>query len=379
MHSRRFPSGLSLSLLVVGFISGKGCTFQQVKAFSLQKSMSIPSKASLLFMDQAADGVDNMRVGDGMERPIVRAIEIASIVSGKLLSPLVLSLLNNGFPSDWGMFWSRSNGHLTNGQRVALALEELGPTYVKFGQALASRPDVIPQSLAYDLSSLQDNMRPFDTLVAKEIIRDELSSVMDQDSMKTFLESLTDAPVAAASVGQVYKGYVPEYGAVAVKVQRPGIRLLVERDAALLRTLAIWAESIPPLPTLGKTRGGRLIATELVDAVEEFMSRIIEELDYRNEALNIAAFASLYCRRIGTKPMCVVPDVLTKLCTDNVLVLEWVQGTKLTAVDSDGEGALAENAASLEIIRSGIFCTLSQLLETGVLHADPHGGVQCYQ
>jgi predicted unusual protein kinase regulating ubiquinone biosynthesis (AarF/ABC1/UbiB family) len=324
MHSRRFPSGLSLSLLVVGFISGKGCTFQQVKAFSLQKSMSITSKASLLFMDQAADGVDNMRVGDGMERPIVRAIEIASIVSGKLLSPLVLSLLNNGFPSDWGMFWSRSNGHLTNGQRVALALEELGPTYVKFGQALASRPDVIPQSLAYDLSSLQDNMRPFDTLVA-------------------------------------------------------GIRLLVERDAALLRTLAIWAESIPPLPTLGKTRGGRLIATELVDAVEEFMSRIIEELDYRNEALNVAAFASLYCRRIGTKPMCVVPDVLTKLCTDNVLVLEWVQGTKLTAVDSDGEGALAENAASLEIIRSGIFCTLSQLLETGVLHADPHGGVQCYQ
>lgn len=379
MHSRRFPSGLSLSLQVVGFISGKGCTFQQVKAFSLQKSMSIPSKASLLFMDQAADGVDNMRVGDGMERPIVRAIEIASIVSGKLLSPLVLSLLNNGFPSDWGMFWSRSNGHLTNGQRVALALEELGPTYVKFGQALASRPDVIPQSLAYDLSSLQDNMRPFDTLVAKEIIRDELSSVMDQDSMKNFLESLTDAPVAAASVGQVYKGYVPEYGAVAVKVQRPGIRLLVERDAALLRTLAIWAESIPPLPTLGKTRGGRLIATELVDAVEEFMSRIIEELDYRNEALNVAAFASLYCRRIGTKPMCVVPDVLTKLCTDNVLVLEWVQGTKLTAVDSDGEGALAENAASLEIIRSGIFCTLSQLLETGVLHADPHGGVQCYQ
>lgn len=350
-----------------------------MKAFSLQKSMSIPSKASLLFMDQAADGVDNMRVGDGMERPIVRAIEIASIVSGKLLSPLVLSLLNNGFPSDWGMFWSRSNGHLTNGQRVALALEELGPTYVKFGQALASRPDVIPQSLAYDLSSLQDNMRPFDTLVAKEIIRDELSSVMDQDSMKNFLESLTDAPVAAASVGQVYKGYVPEYGAVAVKVQRPGIRLLVERDAALLRTLAIWAESIPPLPTFGKTRGGRLIATELVDAVEEFMSRIIEELDYRNEALNVAAFASLYCRRIGTKPMCVVPDVLTKLCTDNVLVLEWVQGTKLTAVDSDGEGALAENAASLEIIRSGIFCTLSQLLETGVLHADPHGGVQCYQ
>ena len=336
--------------------------------------MGIGDGTTILETQGLAKGMGKKSSGTTIEPTHVRAVEIATIVTGKVVSPLILSLIRGGVPKDWESFWARQHGNLTNGQRITLALEELGPTYVKFGQALASRPDVIPQGLATALSSLQDNMKSFDTTTAKSIIRRELSGILEENEIIIFLASLTDEPVAAASVGQVYKGYLPEYGTVAVKVQRPGIRSLVERDAALLKAIATWAESIPALPTFGEKQANRFIATELVDAVEEFMSRIIEELDYHNEAANVAIFASLYCQRVGTTPMCVVPEIFTKLCTNNVLIMEWIEGMKLTALESNAKDALTENAKSLEVVRSGIACTLSQLLETGVLHADPHGG-----
>jgi predicted unusual protein kinase regulating ubiquinone biosynthesis (AarF/ABC1/UbiB family) len=355
-----------------------------VDAFSLQNrkrnhivdtTQRVKIRVSMARVASGSSGKEGFGAGATIEPPLARAVEIAKIVAGKVMSPLISSLITGGMPSDWETFWSRPNGDLTNGQRVALALEKLGPTYVKFGQALASRPDVIPKSLANALSRLQDSMQPFDSPTAKAIIKKELSGVMEDHEIDRFLATLTDSPVAAASVGQVYKGHLDDHGPVAVKVQRPGIRPLVESDAALLRTLATWAESIPAFPSASGKHPSRLIATELVDAVEEFMSRIFEELDYRNEAANVALFASLYCQRLGSTPMCVVPEIFTKLCTDNVLIMEWVEGTKITAIGKDEEGALAENAKSLEVIRHGISCTLSQLLETGVLHADPHGGV----
>ena len=337
--------------------------------------IGVAATTTVLEAQKVAKGVGNkISLDAAIEPPLARAVEIATIVTGKLVSPFILSVVKRGVPKDWESFWAQQHGNVTNGRRIALALEELGPTYVKFGQALASRPDVIPQGLATALSSLQDNMKSFDTTTAKSIIRHELSEFMEEHEISKFLATLTDAPVAAASVGQVYKGYLPEYGVVAVKVQRPGIRSLVEKDAALLRALATWAESIPALPSFGAKQSDRFIATELVDAVDEFMSRIIEELDYHNEAANVAIFASLYCQRVGTTPMCVVPEIFTKLCTTNVLIMEWIEGTKLTALESNVKDALAENAKSLEVVRSGIACTLSQLLETGVLHADPHGG-----
>ena len=378
---RHFTFRLWLLLAVAGF------TFDinfKVDAFSLQAwnrnhVVDVPHRVKIRVSmsrgESSSSGKEAFGGGATIEPPLVRAVEIANIVAGKMMLPLLSSLIIGGMPSDWETFWSRPNGELTNGQRIALALEKLGPTYVKFGQALASRPDIIPQSLANALSRLQDSMQPFDTPTAKAIIKSELSGVMEDDELESFLASLTDSPVAAASVGQVYKGHLEGQGPVAVKVQRPGIRPLVESDAALLRTLATWAESIPAFSSASGKQPSRLIATELVDAVEEFMSRIFEELDYRNEAANVALFASLYCQRLGSTPMCVVPEIFTKLCTDNVLIMEWVEGTKITAIGTDEEGALAENAESLEVIRHGISCTLSQLLETGVLHADPHGGV----
>lgn len=346
-------------------------TITDASLLAVQASVEIKTSTSESF-EHANTRTSNITVEYlSKEPPLIRAMEIGGVVVGELLGPLVSSLVVNGIPEDWEDFWSKSSGKFTNAQRATRALEALGPTYVKFGQALASRPDVIPKTLADGLSTLQDDMQPFDTKTAKEIIRADLNTTLNETELNAFLDSFSDEPIAAASVGQVYKAWIPSKNApipVAVKVQRPGIRDVVERDAALLGSVAEWIESLPS-PT-----GGPLVATALVDTVEEFMSRIFEELDYRNEAANIATFASLYSYKNGSckKVKVVVPEVMPELCTDDVIVMSWLEGTKLVSLNNTlDKKELAEN---LRLIETGIDCTLSQLLDTGVMHADPHAG-----
>jgi hypothetical protein len=165
-----------------------------------------------------------------------RATEIGNILVSQVMAPILTTLTQN-WPTeslDWDEFWSYSSSYggaqVTNAQRVALALEELGPTYVKFGQALGSRPDVVPKSLAEALSTLQDDMTPFDGEAAKDLVWRELQDRTDNitiGDLKALMDNLNE-PVAAASIGQVYKAYLPGVGDVAVKVQRPGVRKLVE-------------------------------------------------------------------------------------------------------------------------------------------------------
>jgi predicted unusual protein kinase regulating ubiquinone biosynthesis (AarF/ABC1/UbiB family) len=306
-----------------------------------------------------------------------RALQLFEILSKEVVAPVGLALTKDGVPTDWDDFWNTpcdSQSDATLASRATLALEQMGPTYVKFGQALASRPDIVPRSLATALSTLQDQMQPFDTSLARGIVRRELSSKsLSAQELEDFVSSLSASPVAAASIGQVYSGTLPNNQKVAVKVQRPGIRETVEEDAELLRTMARLVETIPAIPRLQKDQD-RLISTDLSGAVEEFMSRICEELDYRNEANNIDLFSGLYSHRRkmdgkSSNIQVVVPQPYMDLCTDNVLVMEWIDGTKL--VDLQSEDSTRD---SLVLIEQGIECTLSQLLDTGVLHADPHGG-----
>lgn len=305
-----------------------------------------------------------------------RALQLLNVVSKHIVAPVALELQHHGFPADWDAFWnSHSSGTTTAlASQVALALEEMGPTYVKFGQALSARPDIVPRSLATALSKLQDEMQPFENALAKDIIRKELAA---KPLVQDLLDSLSDTPVSAASIGQVYSAYLGSQK-VAIKVQRPGIRDLVQQDATLLLTMVKLIESIPAIPKIQQPGKDRLISTDLSGAVEEFMSRITEELDYRNEANNIQKFASLYSHRRQTiqdhssttsNMQVVVPQPYMDLCTDNVLVMEWIDGTKLVDLQSEDT-----SRDSLLLIEKGIECTLSQLLETGVLHADPHGG-----
>lgn len=332
------------------------------------------------FLDEtcAVDPPEEATVEHLLNEPaLARAFEIAGICFSKIVIPFGSSVLTRGFSGDWNEFWAqRHHDGKTNAQHLTEALEELGPVYVKLGQALGSRPDAIPLSLANSLLKLQDCMQPFDAESAKRIATQELleTKKLTGKDMDDLLECLSQPPESAASVGQVYKAQIGSK-TVAVKIQRPGIRAVMERDAALLRTLANWVESIPAPAALRQENGtDRLIASELESAVEGFFQRIVEELDYRNEMENAAKFASLYSHRGGTseKAHVVVPEFYPELCTENILVMEWLEGDKLTDFDEDDELTIQEN---LDVIKQAIDCTLSQLLDTGVLHADPHGYV----
>ena len=336
-----------------------------------------------------------------------RAVEIGNILGGQVFAPILTSLVVNqdNWPTEenggWEKFWSTSTDGISHAQRLVMALEDLGPTCVKFGQALGSRPDVVPTSLAAALCTLQDEMQPFDSDLAKDIIVSELmgydgggesASSISLQNVEALIESLTDVPVAAASIGQVYKAKLPGKGDVAVKVQRPGVRKLVERDTELLLTLATFLESLPALPSQRSDNDGsssstaptnkpaRLINTQLVSATQEFMSRIFEELDYRNEAANIEKFANLYSEYNGSSPdvSVIVPQVYLDWCTENVLVMEWIDGSKLTDVQTAGKSkdknAQDSTEENLALVKVAIDSTLSQLLITGILHADPHAG-----
>lgn len=275
--------------------------------------------------------------------PLKRSLEISSALLGDIVGPSVVSLLQQGWPVDGDEFWSRSHADDKSlAELVALTLEKLGPTYVKFGQALSARADVVPPVLAEALSKLQDDMATtFDAATAKDMIRRELSPKAKPDFINALVDSLSGEPVGAASIAQVYKSHLPNYGPVAIKIQRPGMRELVQQDTALMLKAARFLESLPALPTQtsgskntsqhSKPKHNRLVATKLVQAVDEFMSRVTEELDYGKEIDNMAKFARLYSHRTGSSEnvKVVVPEVLTDLCTENIIVMEYIDGTKV--------------------------------------------------
>jgi len=223
---------------------------------------------------------------------------------------------------NWDAFWreKRIKGKLSNAQRVAEGLPRLGICFSKLGQILATRPDVLHADLADALANLQDNMRPFDNQTAQRIVRRDLSALLrqtaaaetntkrrrylqTQEDLNQFLKSLfANEPVAAASIAQVYKGHLPGYGAVAVKVQRPGLRRQVERDATLFHSVAAWLENLKwPMGT--PLEGQRLVDWRLVPTVDEFTARVFEEMDFVREAENARRFAELYC---AFKMLCVI-------------------------------------------------------------------------
>ena len=337
-------------------------------------------------------------------KAMARLLDISRVLSGRVLLPLVCSAVSDPpWGKDWDEFWShrRSSVSMTNAQRVAYGLPTLGPVYVKLGQALATRPDILHVPLADALCHLHDSLTPFDDLTAKRIIRRECQAAVRSSSrssdgtaataetryfptkaaLNTFLESLSDKPVAAASIAQVYKAELPGFGPVAVKVQRPGILKQVERDATLFHSVAAWLESLKwPAGTAmhGDPLWGHM---NIVQTVDEFTRCVLEEMDFEREVQNMQVFSKLYDHRRdgGSKHVEVmVPRVIPELCTPRIIVMEWLEGKKLTDIgeneQDDSEAAIAERQENLKLVKKAIECTLAQLLDTGVLHADPHTG-----
>ncbi|MGB3495549.1 MAG: AarF/ABC1/UbiB kinase family protein [Elainellaceae cyanobacterium] len=234
--------------------------------------------------------------------------------------------------------------------RLRDLLTELGPAYIKVGQALSTRPDLVPPIYLEELSQLQDQLPPFPNEVAYRFIEEELG-----DRPQNVYAELSESPIAAASLGQVYKGKLKTGETVAVKVQRPDLTRRISLDIYVLRQLARLA-----------TRLIKDVKSDLIGIMDEFGARIYEEMDYIHEGLNAERFAELY----GQIPDIYVPKIYWEHTNRRVLTMEWITGTKLTKPDE----IRAQGVDAGHLVNVGVQCSLRQLLEHGFFHADPHPG-----
>jgi predicted unusual protein kinase regulating ubiquinone biosynthesis (AarF/ABC1/UbiB family) len=234
--------------------------------------------------------------------------------------------------------------------QIRRLLTKLGPAYIKIGQALSTRPDLVPPQFLEELAQLQDNIPAFSNEIAYQFIEEELG-----DRPEAIYAEISDLPIAAASLGQVYKGKLWSGEDVAIKVQRPGLADSIALDLHVVRTLAIWAQT-----------NFKQIRSNLVSIVDEFAERIFEEMDYENEGRNAEKFAELY----GGMPDIYVPSIYWQYTGRRVLTMEWITGTKLTNL----EAVAAQGLNATYLVEVGVQCSLRQLLEHGFFHADPHPG-----
>ncbi|KAF6265079.1 ABC1 family-domain-containing protein [Scenedesmus sp. NREL 46B-D3] len=227
-------------------------------------------------------------------------------------------------------------------QQLRETLTELGPSFIKAGQVLANRPDIVREDYMNELCILQ----------AFAIIQEQLGRPLE-----AVFSSISEQPVAAASLGQVYKAVLRDTGEeVAVKVQRPGIEPLILRDLYVFRALGSLFNAF------SQQRLG--CNAELV--VDEFGEKLLEELDYMQEARNIEEFG----RNFASDPTVKIPWVRRDLCGSKVVVMEWIEGIRCT----DIAGIRTSGIDVDEFIRVGVVSGLRQLLEFGLFHGDPHPG-----
>ena len=240
---------------------------------------------------------------------------------------------------------------LARSERVRMALEELGPTFVKLGQILSTRPDLTPIEFVEELSKLQDRVPPFPYAEVAKIIESELG-MPPEDIFQHFDEM----PLAAASIGQVHRAQLKDGEEVAVKVQRPGIRKTIEVDLEILLHLASLMERY--LEEFQTTRPVRI--------VEEFARTLEKEIDYTIEASHIERFA----RQFMDDPTVYVPKVFREVTTERVLTMEYIDGVKASEIDRIEKEGLDRKI----ITARGADLILKQVFDHGFFHADPHPG-----
>ena len=229
-------------------------------------------------------------------------------------------------------------------------LTELGPTYIKIGQALSTRPDLVPPTYLEELAQLQDQLPPFDNSIAYQFIEDELG-----DKPHNVYAEISDHPVAAASLGQVYKGKLKTGEEVAIKVQRPDLLRRITIDLYILRKVSFFA-----------TNNIKRIRSDLAAIMDEFAERIFEEMNYAHEGYNAERFKELY----NYIEDIYVPKIYWEYTGRRVLTMEWISGMKLTNVQAIQDAGIE----ATRLVEIGVECSLRQLLEYGFFHADPHPG-----
>jgi ubiquinone biosynthesis protein len=246
----------------------------------------------------------------------------------------------------------QQSGEFTTWERIRMTIEELGPTFIKLGQILSNRPDLIPRELQMELEKLQENVPPFPGDQAASFIENELGS-----SMQKLFREFDREPVAAASIAQLHHAVLPSGETVAVKVQRPGLLELVSVDVEILRELAGLVERYFPA---SQSVGPR-------DLVDEFERAIYQELDFRREAASIERFGSQF----ADDDRVMVPRVYREYSTQKVLTMEFVDGRPLADLLNEDPRDVEEGKRVAEL---GADLTLKQIFQDGFFHADPHPG-----
>ncbi|MFU8832937.1 MAG: AarF/UbiB family protein, partial [Wenzhouxiangella sp.] len=244
--------------------------------------------------------------------------------------------------------WGRKQVRdLPRGVRLRLALQELGPIYVKFGQILSTRRDLLPLDIAEELAGLQDAVPPFPTDQARAIIEAELKAPIAE-----LFEQFEDIPLASASIAQVHGAKLNTGESVVVKIVRPGIERQIERDLQLLKGLARLVRRYHP-------EGDRIRPD---DVVEEFERVIVNELDMQSEAAN----ASLIRRNFEDSNELYVPSIHWDYTATRVLVMERVSGIPVRQIDE-----LKRRGVDLEkLARRGIRIFYTQVFRDNLFHAD---------
>lgn len=239
----------------------------------------------------------------------------------------------------------------TLGERVRLFLEELGPTFVKMGQIASTRQDLIPADIIHELEKLQDRVPPFSFQEVKTIIEQELGGAID-----SVFEEFHESPLASASIGQVHFAVLNSGERVAVKVQRPNIRNIIETDLEILQELAMLAE----------LRLKWAARYQIRDMVEEFSMSLRAELDYTIEGRN----AEKVDKQFENDPKIRIPKVYWDYSTQKVLTMEYVEGTKLNEIKKIDFKGYNRKVLAERLVRA-IF---HQILIEGFFHGDPHPG-----
>ncbi len=237
------------------------------------------------------------------------------------------------------------------GERLAAVFNDLGPTFVKLGQLLTTRPDLLPHDVLVGLRTLQDQVEPFDSATAMGIIAEDLGV-----EPAICFGSIDGAPFASGSIGQVYRASTTDDMKVVVKVKRPGIEETIRLDMHILKWLADALERYVPEVAVFKP----------VLLVEEFEEAILREMDYVNEAASTVRFHEAF----EDDPHVSSPQVRWDLCGPRVLTLEQVAGRNVDAVLRDGEGKINRKLLADRLTNA----YLKQFFELGIFHADPHPG-----
>lgn len=270
-----------------------------------------------------------------------------------ILNIIISHTLRNWFYSGpfRKIFDPKGKKRVSRAERFRLIVEDLGPTFIKFGQILADRPDLVSENLRIELKKLQSSARPFDDEEAISIIETELGN--DVDNVFSYIDR---KHIASASIAQVFRATLVNGEKVILKVQRPGIKRKIELDLKLMQIFAKRIHKAYP----------ELSSFNLVSFIDTFGDILLKELDFTHEMSNMLRFTHIF----KEDERCHIPRVYSRYCTPRLLVMEYIEGYNPSNIE-----LLREKGFSTQTIaENGVNIVLTMILRHGFFHADPHPG-----